>query len=182
MNEQEKRPDTQQRDSYETGLTRPPKTHGGLVAILLVLVILLCGAISYLGVLNIRLHLKQSGNSDVPIQFYPAETAALDSGWTGDELLPGVEGRTVTAPEQAFYHWPAGVVVTKVEPHCPAARAGLSLGDILVQINDTPVTGVPDWQSVVAALKSGDKVIVGYCRDGESFYSFTCIWEREKED
>ncbi len=40
---------------YETGRTRPPKNHGGLIAVLLVVVIFLCGLVSALGVVNIKL-------------------------------------------------------------------------------------------------------------------------------
>ena len=52
--------DTPDRDpwnqgTYRTGSTRPPKSHGGLIALLLVLVILLSGITTILGVVNIRL-------------------------------------------------------------------------------------------------------------------------------
>ena len=40
---------------YQTGSTRPPKSRGGLVAFLLVLVILLLGAVTLLGVMNIKM-------------------------------------------------------------------------------------------------------------------------------
>ena len=40
---------------YETGRTKPPKNHGSLIAVLLVVVIFLCGLVSVLGVVNIRL-------------------------------------------------------------------------------------------------------------------------------
>ena len=40
---------------YETGRTRPPKSHGGLIALLLVIVIFLGGLVSVLGILNVRL-------------------------------------------------------------------------------------------------------------------------------
>ena len=40
---------------YETGRTKPPKNHGGLIAFLLIVVIFLCGLVSALGVMNIRL-------------------------------------------------------------------------------------------------------------------------------
>ena len=40
---------------YRTGATKPPKKHTGLIAVLLVTIILLCGAVSILGVMNIRL-------------------------------------------------------------------------------------------------------------------------------
>ena len=44
-----------EQQTYQTGSTRPPKSHGGLIALLLVVVILLCGIISAMGLLNIRL-------------------------------------------------------------------------------------------------------------------------------
>ena len=40
---------------YETGRTQPPKSHRGLIAILLVVVIFLCGLVSALGVVNVKL-------------------------------------------------------------------------------------------------------------------------------
>ena len=40
---------------YETGRTRPPKSHTGLIAVLLVVVIFLSGLVSFLGLLNVRL-------------------------------------------------------------------------------------------------------------------------------
>ena len=42
-------------DTYRTGSTRPPKSRGGLIALLLVLVILLYGITTILSVVNIRL-------------------------------------------------------------------------------------------------------------------------------
>ena len=40
---------------YGTGPTEPPKSRGGLVALLLILVIFLCGIVTVLGILNVRL-------------------------------------------------------------------------------------------------------------------------------
>ena len=40
---------------YETGRTRPPKSHTGVIAVLLVVVIFLSGLVSFLGVLNVKL-------------------------------------------------------------------------------------------------------------------------------
>ena len=59
-------------DTYRTGSTNPPKSRGGLIAVLLVLVILLCGIVSILGVVNIRLIRKMNDNGigeTVPIAF-----------------------------------------------------------------------------------------------------------------
>ena len=50
-----KRKDPWEPGMYETGRTRPPKSYGGLIAVLLVVVIFLCGLVSALGVVNVRL-------------------------------------------------------------------------------------------------------------------------------
>ena len=54
-------------DTYRTGSTQPPKSRRGLIAVLLVAVILLCGAVGVLGVSNLRL-LRQAERTqeDVP--------------------------------------------------------------------------------------------------------------------
>ena len=43
---------------YGTGPTQPPKDRGGIIALLLVLVIMLCGIITVLGIMNIKLFQK----------------------------------------------------------------------------------------------------------------------------
>lgn len=55
-----------QNDYYGTGSTTPPKDHGGVIAVLLVLAILLCGAGSILGLLGISLF-RISPEYDAPV-------------------------------------------------------------------------------------------------------------------
>ena len=57
---------------YRTGSTKPPKNHRGLIAVLLVTIILLCGVVSILGVMNIRLFRQVSNaksENSLPIMF-----------------------------------------------------------------------------------------------------------------
>ena len=49
---------------YGTGRTQPRKTHGGLIAFLLILVILLSGIVGILGMMNIRLFNQLNARSD----------------------------------------------------------------------------------------------------------------------
>ena len=60
---------------YGTGRTDPPKNRGGLIALLLILLIFLCGIITVLGILNIKLtHKLQSRQEELSISFTIAQT------------------------------------------------------------------------------------------------------------
>ena len=63
---------------YETGRTKPPKSHNGLIALLLVVVIFLSGLVSFLGVLNVKLfaQLKALPKSDPEPVSFVSETEA----------------------------------------------------------------------------------------------------------
>lgn len=51
---------------YGTGRTRPPKNHGSIIAVLLVIVIFLGGLVSVLGVLNVRLFTQLKAQTKQP--------------------------------------------------------------------------------------------------------------------
>ena len=65
---------------YGTGRTDPPKNRGGLIAILLILIIFLCGLITLLGVMNIRLFQKlhTQQRKDLAMSFTTGETQATE--------------------------------------------------------------------------------------------------------
>ncbi len=61
---------------YGTGPTKPPKSHGGLIALLLILIIFLCGVITLLGLLNVKLFqkLQLREDHDLGISFTVGQT------------------------------------------------------------------------------------------------------------
>jgi len=61
---------------YGTGKTEPPKNRGGLIALMLILIIFLCGLITVLGVMNVRLfhQLNTREDNDLPISFATSAT------------------------------------------------------------------------------------------------------------
>ena len=83
--------DPWERDSYETGSTKCPKSSGGIVAVLLVLVILLVGLSSALGILNIKLTQQNNQKPDGPVAFHPnsSDPTVSDLDPTG-ESTPSV--------------------------------------------------------------------------------------------
>ena len=138
-------------DSYETGSTRPPKSHGGLIAVLLVLVIFLGGISSALGVLNIKLFhkLDAGGNDPDSVVFHPNSS------------------ETTTAPTES--------TVVKTDPSVPVATGSASL-----QLNQTPeaVDNVPQEGGMSLQdiyLKAIDSVVSITCTTGEGTASGTGV-------
>ena len=64
---------------YGTGPTQPPKNRGGFVALMLILVIFLCGIITVLGILNVRLfrQLKLREENELSISYTPETTVPV---------------------------------------------------------------------------------------------------------
>ena len=73
------------RDSYETGSTRPPKSRGGLIAVLLIAVIILLGITTVMSIMNIRL-------------FTQNQQAAVPTGGDGMIFRPDQETEASVAP------------------------------------------------------------------------------------
>ena len=66
---------------YGTGRTNPPKNHGSAFALLLILVIYLCGIVTLLGILNVRLFQqlsRQEQEENLSISFIPETSAATE--------------------------------------------------------------------------------------------------------
>ena len=61
---------------YGTGPTQPPKNRGGAVALMLILIIFLCGIITVLGILNVRLfrELRLREENELSISYTPETT------------------------------------------------------------------------------------------------------------
>ncbi len=83
--------------TYQTGSTRPPKNHGGLITVLLIVVILLAGIASALGLLNIRIFQALQAqeavsftdtDGTVPTQTAPNVITAPEQPSGGDHQLP----------------------------------------------------------------------------------------------
>jgi S1-C subfamily serine protease len=72
----------------------------------------------------------------------------------------GLVPRTLTPEVVRVLHVPvqAGVVVLSVDPRGPAAKAGVRPGDVIVELDGTPVKTAEDVLVLVAKNKPGDTV------------------------
>ena len=62
-------------DSWQTGSTEPPRNKNGITALMLILIIFLCGIITVLGILNVKMFNQlQEKEESTSIRFIPEET------------------------------------------------------------------------------------------------------------
>ena len=153
---------------YQTGSTMPPKSHYGLITVLIILIIVLCGVISVLSMMNIRLFrmLNQQRNmpAETAISFYPQDeiTDAAPGVYTS---VLGLEGQELSDLYRNFYDLPQGLYISHITPGGPADLAKLQCGDILQAINAHPVTTEGEFLQIITDLQKGQDISVTVCRD-----------------
>jgi serine protease Do len=64
-----------------------------------------------------------------------------------------------------------GVVITNVESGSPAARDGLRKGDVILEIERTPVITLDAFKNIVGRLNPSDDVLLLILREERSFYT-----------
>jgi serine protease Do len=64
-----------------------------------------------------------------------------------------------------------GVVITNIESGSPGARDGLRKGDVILEIERTPVTTMDSFKNVISKLDPSDHVLLLILREERSFYT-----------
>ncbi|HXE74194.1 MAG TPA: Do family serine endopeptidase [Candidatus Xenobia bacterium] len=73
-----------------------------------------------------------------------------------------------------------GVVIGQVEPGGPAEKAGLKRGDVIYQVDDTPVKNGDELVGKIAATPVGQKVKIHFIRDKKKQDAMVTIEDRAK--
>lgn len=139
-----------EQDTYQTGSTCPPKSYGGIIAFLLVLVIFLCGLSTALGLMNIRLFRQLSAaasQTESPLAFSQATEEAQ-----ADFFSPlGFSGQTIPDIWCLYQGIPQGIYITEVAENSDAAAKGIVSGDILTAVDGV---AVPDTAALYQLLQT----------------------------
>ena len=82
----------------------------------------------------------------------------------------GVETQEITSDKVKDLKLPAerGVLIGKVMPDSPAAKAGLKENDVVTQVNGQNVEGAVQFRRVIREIPAGRKVQLTVWRDGRS--------------
>ena len=83
--------------------------------------------------------------------------------------LLGIKGMEMSADiAKAFnINVQRGAFVSEVLPNCGSAKAGIKSGDVIVSLNDKPLSSFAELRSRIATTEPGAKVKLGLIRDGK---------------
>ncbi len=168
------------RASYETGVTQRGKSHGGVIAVLLMLVIFLSGVVTALGLMNVRLfrQVQDTGtNQPAPVSFQvEARGAVAQSAGYGSVTVweLGIAVREMGSVYQSYHCLPNGLYITQVDSY--AASVGVMPGDVLVSLDGLAIETVQALQTAIMEEKTQRKLLL-YRKSEDR--SFQIIWNEE---
>lgn len=87
-----------------------------------------------------------------------------------DLVYIGIFGTDVTEETAAAQDLPEGVYVTGVEMNSPAMDAGIQQGDVIIEINGQPITGISEIQEMLLKFSREQVIQVLVMRLGKEGY------------
>jgi serine protease Do len=95
-----------------------------------------------------------------------------DAGFAGMMVFPqgrlGITATTLTDQLAAYFKVKQGVLVSRVAPDSPSAKAGLRAGDVITSVNGRAVDSLRDLTEELRTVKPGAEVEIGITRDGKA--------------
>lgn len=152
--------------TYQTGSTKPPKSHRGIILFLLGVVIFLGGIATALGLTNLQLFKElasreEAASSAVGFSDTAEQPRVADAQTTG----LGFSGETVSEFWHNYHNLPRGVFIQSVEENSDAARQGILPGDILIRLNGQSVHSMEQMQTLLEDAHKDVNVVI--FRDGK---------------
>lgn len=161
-------------ECYQTGSTQPPKSHNSLIAILLVLVILLSGIVSVLGLMNIHLFRtlvsRREEDDALAFESAPAEASLSLAQYAPASLngrtAIGISAQDISSFHASFYQVPQGVYVTDVTDRSDAYLQGLRPQDIILAFDGCRTLDCSTLEALLDNRLPGDRVKLTVYRKG----------------
>ena len=173
-------------EQYQTGCTVPPKSYGGLIAFLLILLIFFGGIISILSLMNIQLfrlvRTQTSAEGSMHLRSYSAASAQEEPILSEDNIKQsqlGITGHEITPFHQQYYELPQGIYISEIEPGSQCHSQGLRCGDILIAVNGQKITDFDTLNLSLLQAEPGSCACLTVYRDGKE-HSFQIPLETVK--
>ena len=93
----------------------------------------------------------------------------ISQGYVSGRPTLGIRGESLSNFYQHYYGLPAGLFITELETAGPAQAAGMSLGDILLSIDNTRIYTMEDMNQALYAYNVGDTVTLNVFSAGQQY-------------
>jgi len=105
-------------------------------------------------------------------------TQIIQKGYVSHPYL-GISYQPITPDVSAAYGLPIqwGIYVTRVAAGSPAAQAGLTQGDMISQIDNTPLDATHSYLNTLFSYKAGDQITLAVNRNGQTFQAKVTLGE-----
>lgn len=152
---------------YRTGQTQPGKSSRGLIAFLLICVIFLCGVVSMLGMMNIKLLSMLQDDGETPLSFATGDITPAEP--EGNSLtLGGITVQEMPAMYQQIEDLPAGLYVVDAPENGPVVP-----GDILIGFDRSAVGSLAVLNALQNTCKAGQRVELTFFRQDADYFTHT---------
>ncbi len=107
-------------------------------------------------------------------------TEIIQKGYVSHPYL-GISYQPITPDVAAAYGLPIqwGIYVTRVASGSPAAQAGLRQGDMISQIDNTPLDATHSYLNTLFSYKAGDQITLTVNRNGQTFQAKVTLGEAQ---
>jgi len=104
--------------------------------------------------------LREGKKRELPVRIESMESRAQASSLPIQERL-GITVRPATSKEASRLKLRPGqgVIITRVEAGSPGAKAGLEPGDVILEVNEIPLSSAQDLSGVLALVKPGEQIL-----------------------
>ena len=93
----------------------------------------------------------------------------LSQGYVSGRPTLGIHGELLSTFYQHYYQLPAGLYVSSVDAGSPAERAGIGPGDILLYVDENPITTMDSLINILSGHHIGDSVSTIIYRGGQQY-------------
>ncbi|MBP3683958.1 MAG: trypsin-like peptidase domain-containing protein [Oscillospiraceae bacterium] len=93
----------------------------------------------------------------------------VQQGYVSGRPTLGLTGETISGVYQHYYRMPPGLYITWVDPNSSAYQRGIEDGDILLSINDNPVTTMDEMRTAIVNYEVGETVEAVIYRAGQRY-------------
>lgn len=93
----------------------------------------------------------------------------IAQGYVSGRPTLGISGEALSTFYQHYYRMPAGLYITQVDDRSDAAQKGVQVGDMLLYLGDTRITGMDDLKAAVYDCEVGQQVEAILYRRGQQY-------------